>query len=165
LTLRQQSGKLVAHKENNYERFTMKLVRPAVAALGLAVALSMGACGSSSNDNNNSGKVVECDAGDQVERDDDCGYYDDNGNWVWYPWVVMGQTSYSQPGFQKVEQEDSDHGHKKKSKKKFPSFKKSPKPASAPKAVQPKPVNVAPAKPVTVNKPAKRNPFSFGRKR
>lgn len=30
---------------------------------------------------------ADCDKGDLRERDPDCGYYDDRGAWVLYPWV------------------------------------------------------------------------------
>lgn len=40
----------------------------------------------------------DCDAGDQRERDRDCGYYDAGGAWIWYSWVILGSSSHPPVG-------------------------------------------------------------------
>lgn len=66
--------------------------------------------------------VYECDKGDQLELDSDCGYWK-NYQFNFYPWVVKGQDSISPKGFQPTPddatapvQESSGGGGKKKRK-------------------------------------------------
>lgn len=148
------------------------------AALAATVMLfSLAAC---SDDNYN----LECDQGDQVEHDTDCGYVDDNNQWVWYSWVDLGSVSHSPDNWEPpagVQIQNDEEGH---SKPKVKTTKKSTKlkPATAPKIytppkttapkpatvkpyvapAAPKPVTVKPytppaaPRPVTVPKPPKR---------
>lgn len=53
----------------------------------------------------------DCDTGDQNEKDDDCGYWQKGSEvrmggqpdmtwlWVWYTWVVVGQSSHPHSGW------------------------------------------------------------------
>lgn len=43
----------------------------------------------------------DCDLGDQREHDEDCGYYNDAGVFVYYPWVVQGSSSKPPSGWDK----------------------------------------------------------------
>jgi hypothetical protein len=115
----------------------------ALFAAGL-IAVSLTACGQ----NKPAEPVIaECDAGDQLELDTDCGYYDDNGNWIWYSWVIPGQTAEGPAPFL-VEEKDS---HKKKTKKPKASTKPSSKSPATKPAIVPK--VSTPAKPVIAPKP------------
>ena len=57
-----------------------------LAAITLGAAMMAGTltgCGDKSNSNYD----LECDKGDQIEHDSDCGYLDDSNQWIWYSWV------------------------------------------------------------------------------
>lgn len=43
---------------------------------------------------------LECDAGDYVEHDSDCGYVDDAGRWQYFSWTKAGKTTYSPNGWE-----------------------------------------------------------------
>ena len=98
---------------------TKRLVTSALATILLS--LSLVGCS-----DNQEPRTVECDAGDQLEHDSDCGYYDDQNNWVWYNFVVLGQTTTGQATMPAHDEEKS---HKKPKPKKTKATKK-----SAPKA-------------------------------
>ncbi|MFI7608723.1 hypothetical protein ACIBTV_26745 [Micromonospora sp. NPDC049366] len=42
-----------------------------------------------------------CTVEEQHERDDDCGYYDNGGAWLLYPWVISGRHSTPPPGWKR----------------------------------------------------------------
>ncbi len=114
----------------------------AAVFMSAAMLFGMAAC---AQDNR-----VECDKNDQVEFDSDCGYYE-NGQFVWYSWVVRGQTSYSPEGWEKPAQanHDEDSEHKKSKPKK--------KITTKPKAVT-NPGYKAPSVPLVKNKPVVKVP-------
>jgi hypothetical protein len=111
----------------------------------LVLATSMAAC----NKDKGSGNVptAECDVDDQQEFDTDCGHLDDNGNWIWYPWVVLGQSASGPAPYAEAETKGEESGSKHKPKKKV---SKAPKTNSAPKVETKKTKAPAP-------KPAKRS--------
>jgi hypothetical protein len=126
---------------------TKKLASLFAAAV---LATSMAACNKGSDSDNVA--TAECDAGDQREFDTDCGYNDANGNWVWYSWVVQGQTRTGPAPYAEPDGEEGGHSNNKPKKSKAPKSKSK---APAPKAVAPK-VN-APKAPV-VKAPAPKTP-------
>jgi hypothetical protein len=72
---------------------------------------------------------LECDAGDYVQHDTDCGYVDNNNQWQYFSWTKPNTTTHSPNGWEPpagvaVEQDDDSH---KKSK---PKTKKTTKPAT-----------------------------------
>jgi hypothetical protein len=72
--------------------------RLGAAALGVAL-LAGGLTGCSWPSEEETYEAIECDVDDQKERDDDCGYADAGGVWIWYAWVVLGQRSFSPYGW------------------------------------------------------------------
>jgi uncharacterized lipoprotein NlpE involved in copper resistance len=86
----------------------------ALVLTAAVVAFSLVGC---SND-----RVLECDLGDQVELDSDCGYWRDS-KFNWYNWVVQGETSYSPKGFEATPDDETapadsgGSGHKAKPKR------------------------------------------------
>lgn len=91
---------------------TKKSAALVIAAL---LAFSGAACGNKSN--NDDVTTTECDPGDQREHDSDCGYIDDNGNWIWYSWVIQGQTRTGPAPYAEAEGEEGNHSKLKKTKK------------------------------------------------
>lgn len=76
------------------------------------VGFGMTACG---GDNYN----LECDKGDQLEHDSDCGYVDANNQWVWFSWVNQGKVSHSPDNWEPpagvtIEQDEKEHKVPKK---------------------------------------------------
>lgn len=69
--------------------FLVGLAGTVAAAASTAL---LGACADSDDDQDwpDGDSNEDCDADDLEEKDRDCGYYDDNGVWVLYPWVVAG---------------------------------------------------------------------------
>ena len=130
-----------------------------LAAITLGAAMMAGSLTACSKPNYN----LECDKGDQIEHDSDCGYIDGSNQWIWYSWVQQGKVSHSPDNWEppagvqiQDEGEESGGGHKKSKK-----TKKAEKPAkvnSAPKAVPAKPapkvIQVQPVapKPVTAKR-------------
>jgi hypothetical protein len=92
----------------------MKAAKASILALVLAVGLV--GCGNAKDE------VIECDKGDQIELDSDCGFWRD-GQFNWYGWVVRGQDSVSPKGFEPTPddetapQEESSGGSGKSKKK------------------------------------------------
>lgn len=94
-----------------------------VAVLTAAVLAGSALTGCSSN------YGLECDAGDYVEHDSDCGYVDSVGMWHYYDWTRPNQTTYSPNNWEPpagvvIEQDHDDHKPKPK--------KSSAKPHAAP---------------------------------
>lgn len=109
----------------------MNKLSASLAAIILAVSLS--ACTSKSNEPET--RNVECDVDDQAEHDSDCGYYDDDDNWVWYPFVVLGQSTNGVADHP-AQDEGEEGGHHSKPKKKAtkkPTIKATPKKVSTTK--------------------------------
>jgi hypothetical protein len=108
---------------------TKRTVTSALAALLLAVSLA--ACSSTDSDNSEpQTRVVECDVDDQAEHDSDCGYYDDSNTWIWYPFVVQGQSTQGVANHPAHDEDESSASHskpKKSSSKKAKDTKKTPK--------------------------------------
>lgn len=95
----------------------MNIRKITASALAGFVLLSATAC-NGQDDNYN----LECDRGDQVEHDNDCGYTDASNQWVWFSWVKQGEVSHSPANWEPPAgvqvQEDEEGSHVKKPKKK-----------------------------------------------
>lgn len=85
---------------------TKRIVTSALAAVLLS--LSLVGCSDSPES-----RSVQCDVNDQTEHDSDCGYYNDDDEWVWYSFYVPGQTT---TGVATEPAHDEEKSHKKKSK-------------------------------------------------
>ncbi|MFG3710967.1 hypothetical protein [Micromonospora sp. NPDC047730] len=70
-----------------------------VVMLAGALAIPTAAVAACAPTEKTSNGAADCDVDDQRERDEDCGYYDEAGIWVWYPWVVQGQDSKPPKGW------------------------------------------------------------------
>lgn len=86
-----------------------------VALAAIMLISSLVACGAEHNYN------LECDRGDQIEHDSDCGYVDTNNQWIWFSWVKLGEDSHSPNGWEPPNgvqvQEDEEGSQIKKPKK------------------------------------------------
>ncbi len=47
-------------------------------------------------------KDEECSSSDYNERRSECGYYDNNSNWILFPWIVPGLGGYPPSGYHPV---------------------------------------------------------------
>ena len=85
------------------------------AVVALMTTFGLVGCG------NDEPQVLECDKGDQLELDSDCGFWR-QGQFNWYNWVVKGQDSVSPEGFEPTPddetapQEETGSNSKKKRK-------------------------------------------------
>lgn len=80
----------------------MKLRKSAVLGFAsLLLAVPLAGCGSSHHDNvvQQNQYDFDCDRGDQIQHDSDCGYYSGT-HWIQYPWVISGATSYPPAGWE-----------------------------------------------------------------
>lgn len=83
-------------------------MRKSLLALSTVLALSLVACA----EQDSSGTIPEttatqnvagdCDTDDQHEHDEDCGYYNEGGVFVFYPWVVKGNNSKPPKGWDRT---------------------------------------------------------------
>ena len=92
-----------------------------LAAITLGAAMMAGSLTACSKPNYN----LECDKGDQIEHDSDCGYIDGSNQWIWYSWVQQGKVSHSPDNWEppagvqiQDEGEESGGSHKKSKKHK-----------------------------------------------
>lgn len=58
--------------------------RALAVAVGLAALPVLTACGGGEEDE-------DCDAEDLRNKEDECGYYDEHGTFVLFPWIVAGK--------------------------------------------------------------------------
>lgn len=70
------------------------MTKRAVSAMMVAAILTAGLTGCAKNYN------LECDAGDYVAHDSDCGYVDNNGQWHYFSWTRPNETTYSPDGWE-----------------------------------------------------------------
>lgn len=62
-------------------------------ALGAGIA-GLAACADARPVSNGGADCEKDEQGESFElRDPDCGYYDEDGNWVWFAWVDLGRDS------------------------------------------------------------------------
>lgn len=91
------------------------------ALVAVVAAFGLTGCGNET--------VYECDKGDQLELDSDCGYWRE-GQFNWYSWVVKGQDSLSPKGFEPIADDETapvqEDGVKSKSKRKTTNKPKLP---------------------------------------
>jgi hypothetical protein len=104
-------------------------MKKTIASAGVAALLALTGCASEGG--SAPAADVECDVNDQAQYDTDCGYWED-GSFVFWYWVVLGQTS---------------HGPAQQAPKGASTVKPATLPAKPPVKTQPKPPAAVPPKP------------------
>lgn len=122
----------------------MKKMLSALAAL--VIVGSASACGTPSNQTDTVNFNLECDAGDYVEHDTDCGWNNDR-NWEYYYWTKQGETTHSPDGWYPPEEVAHTYVEEEEPAHKAPKVKKT-------KNSTKKPATNSYKAPAVVNKPA-----------
>jgi hypothetical protein len=91
--------------------------------ISMVAVLPLAACAHNYN--------LECDAGDYVQHDSDCGYVNTANQWIYFDWTKPNVTTHSPDNWEppagvEIEQDSDTHKKKKKVSATKPAPKSSP---------------------------------------